>query len=440
MSEQEGFMPVFVAVRLRPLAEAALAIALLLGSFATAPATAAVLEDAMARVFTVHSADAEDRFLGSAFLWGSGEVAVTNAHVVGAASEVRLTDASGAEQIALVIAADPSRDVAVLAVKPGRRGLQPATQAPLLGAEVWALGAPLGVEFTVTEGRISALARQVEAAVPIRMLQHDAAVNPGSSGGPLLDATGALVGMNAQIADGSRMFVGIAYAIPAADLARIVQGLIDETLAPLPALGLTARAVDRQLAQALSISAQGLLVDAVKPAGLAATAGILPGDVLLAVNGQVLAKPGDLAFAIEAAQAAHEAEFTVLRDAAVVVLLADLAPVELSGLTLRDAAGLTRVTSYSLQALGISADASGWISAVSQNSPAVFAGVAAGDRIVKIDGIVQDPASVTVTKPVLLLLQGETGTRHVLIDPWATAKSIRPVGGANVLDPDVVVF
>lgn len=433
-------MPVSVAVRLRPLAEAALAIALLLASFATAPATAGVLEDAMARVFTVHSADAEDRFLGSAFLWGSGEVAVTNSHVVGAASEVRLTDASGAEQIALVIAADRSRDVAVLAVKPGRRGLQPATQAPLLGAEVWALGAPLGVEFTVTEGRISALARQVEAAVPIRMLQHDAAVNPGSSGGPLLDATGALVGMNAQIADGSRMFVGIAYAIPATDLARIVQGLIDETLAPLPALGLTARAVDRQLAQALSISAQGLLVDAVKPAGLAATAGILPGDVLLAVNGQVLAKPGDLAFAIEAAQAAHEAEFTVLRDAAVVVLLADLAPVELSGLTLRDAAGLTRVTSYSLQALGISADASGWISAVSQNSPAVFAGVAAGDRIVKIDGIAQDPASVTVTKPVLLLLQGETGARHVLIDPWATAKSIRPVGGANVLDPDVVVF
>ncbi len=73
------------------------------------------------------------------------------------------------------------------------------------------------------------------------MLQHDAAVNPGSSGGPLVDAMGRLVGMNSQIADGSRMFVGIAYAISAPDLQRIVTGLIEETLMPLPSLGLTAR-------------------------------------------------------------------------------------------------------------------------------------------------------------------------------------------------------
>lgn len=149
------------------------------------------------------------------------------------------------------------------------------------------MGGALVITFTVTEGQISALSRQVGSAQPIHMLQHGAAVRSGSAGGPRVDATGALLGMNAQIADGSRMFVGISCAIPAADLSRIVAGLIGETLPPLPKLGLTARQPDRQLAQALQ---------------LAAIAGILPGDVLPAVNGKQLQQPGDLAFALEAAQ------------------------------------------------------------------------------------------------------------------------------------------
>lgn len=419
-------------------ATTAATLILLVVALLPGPIKAAVPEDAMAAVFTVHTADAEDRFLGSAFLLGTGAVAVTNAHVVGDATEVRLTDATGGQQIAQVIASDPTRDVAVIAVKAGRGGLMPAATPPRLGAQVWALGAPLGVEFTVTEGRVSALERQVDAAVPIRMLQHDAAVNPGSSGGPLLDDTGALVGMNARIADGSRMFVGIAYAIPAADLSRIVVGMIAETLPPLPSLGLKARPVDRQLAQALGVSASGLLVDAVAEATLAASAGIRAGDVVLAVNGQVLAKPGDLAFAIEAAQLQGQLDFTVLRAGSVLVLLADLAPGP-AGLTLRDAAAAPRrIAQYSLAALGITLS-NHRILAVSENSPALFAGVAAGDSILQVNGRSLD-AAAQFDRPVLLLLQGETGTRHVLIDPWATGKTIRPVGGANVLDPDVVVF
>ena len=80
---------------------------------------------------------------------------------------------------------------------------------------------------------------------------------------------------------------------------------------------------------------------------------------------------------------------------------------------------------------------------VTDNSPALFAGVAKGDSIVQLNGQTLDAAALaalTIDQPVLLLLQGETGTRHVLIDPWATGKTLRPLGGANVLDPDVVVF
>jgi serine protease Do len=125
----------------------------------------------------------------------------------------------------------------------------------------------------------------VDIAVPMLMLQHDAAVNPGSSGGPLVDAEGRLLGMNSQIADGSRMFVGIAYAIPGAELQRIVTGLILETLPPFPTLGLTARPVDRQIAETLGVAPQGLLIDAVAPGSAGRAAGLRPGDIITAASG-----------------------------------------------------------------------------------------------------------------------------------------------------------
>ncbi len=425
----------------RILAEAAAALVVLVTVVMVGPVKAEVpLEEAMKTVFTVHTADAEDRFLGSAFLWGAGGLAVTNAHVVGDAAEVRLTDAVGRQEIAQVIARDPVRDVAVISVKPGRAGLTPLTDAPRLGAEVWALGAPLGIAFSVTEGRISALARQVEPAVPIRMLQHDAAVNPGSSGGPLVDSAGALVGMNSQIADGSRMFVGIAYAIAAADLVRIVQGLVDETLPPPPKLGMVAMAVDLQVAQALGLAVGGLLVDRVRAGGLADAAGLAAGDVVLAADGVALGDVGDLAFALEAAQGAGATDLAIWRAGSMVMISVDLAVPELE--VLREVSGSAlRVASYGLGDLGVTVQGA-LVVAVGDASPALLAGLAAGDEILKVNGrIPGDLGALQITAPLLLLVQGTEGaTRHVMIDPWATGKTLRPVGGANVLDPDAEVF
>lgn len=428
-------------LRLAPLALALWALV------APAHAADAPLEQAMATVFTVHSADAEDRFLGSAFLWGAaGEVAVTNAHVVGGADTVRLTDASGHQEIGVVIARDEVRDVAVIGVALGRKGLIAGPQA-VLGQEVWALGAPLGIEFTVTRGAVSARERQVDATVPIRMVQHDAAVNPGSSGGPLVDDQGRLLGMNSQIADGSRMFVGIAYAISAADLDRIVPGLIEETLLPLPKLGLTARAVDRQVAKALTLAPGGLLVDAVAAASLAAMGGIEAGDVILALDNAPMMLPGDLAFAVERALPKGVVDVAILRDGKMLLLPLPLGrPSGDLGLAMRDvdAGSARRVASYSLATLGIVLGDAGLISDVTENSAALFSGVASGDRIMAVNGAeLTDPAlkAISFKEPLLLRLQCENGmTRHVVIDPWATGGRPRPVGGANVLDPAVLVF
>ena len=425
----------------RVIAEAVAALVVLVTVVLVGPVRAEVpLPQAMAAVFTVHTADAEDRFLGSAFLWGAGEVAVTNAHVVGEAAEVRLTDAAGHQEIAQVIARDPVRDVAVISVKKGRVGLVPAPDVPRLGAEVWALGAPLGVAFSVTEGRISALGRQVDPAVPIRMIQHDAAVNPGSSGGPLVDNAGALVGMNSQIADGSRMFVGIAYAISAVDLARIVPGLVSETLPPPPKLGMVAMEVDRQLAQALGVAVGGVLVDRVRAGGLADLAGLVAGDVVLAADGVALSGAGDLAFALEAAQGAGATDLAIWRAGSMVVISVALVVPEAQ--VLREVSGaVQRVASYGLTDLGIAMEGA-LVVAVSDNSPALLAGLAVGDQIVMVNG--RPPGhlgSLQITAPLLLLVRGADGaTRHVMIDPWATGKTLRPVGGANVLDPDAEVF
>ncbi|MES2914011.1 MAG: trypsin-like peptidase domain-containing protein [Pseudomonadota bacterium] len=425
-----------------PFIEALAALLVLALVAVLSPASASPLDAAMDKVFTVRSADAEDRFLGSAFVWTDGSVAVTNAHVVGEAEEIRLIDRHGTDLTALVIARDPVRDVAVISLPTAAQGLPLAPKPPDLGDEVFALGAPLGIEFTLTEGRISTLARQTDIAVPMLMLQHDAAVNPGSSGGPLVDADGRLLGMNSRIADGSRMFVGIAYAIPTAELTRIVQGLIDETLPPFPTLGLTARPVDRQIAETLNLPAQGLLIDAVAPGSLAETAGLEPGDIITQTSGTTLTQPGDFAFAIESATTDGKATLTLLRAGKEVTVTLSFLAEEPTGLRTRDISRApATVTSYTLAELGLTLDAQGTVTALTDNSPALLTGLAKGDRILSINGTPQDLATYQLTAPVLLLLQAPGGaTRHIRLDPWHAPEGVRPVGGANVLDPDVVVF
>lgn len=425
-------------------------------STVSATADTAALEASMDAVLVVRSNDAGDSFLGSAFLWGEdAAVAVTNAHVVGDADEVRLIDRYGHEEVGEVIARDAVRDVAVIALPDRdtpRRGLTPATAAAGLGQEVFALGAPLGIEFTLTEGLISATARQVDIAVPMMMVQHDAAVNPGSSGGPLVDANGALLGMNSQIADGSRMFVGIAYAISAADLDRIVTGLIEETLVPFPKLGLNARPVDRKLSEALGVTNAGLLVDAAAKGSLAEAAGLKPGDIILAVDGVALAQAGDFVFAVEAAIERGAAQLTVARDGVETTLTLDFAAaIEAASegtLKVRDLSEMKvspeKVKSYRLGALGVVLGPEGKVVDVTLNSPALYAGLAKGDRILSVNGQALDDAALMdleIAEPALVLVQAPGGqTRHIYIDPWGASDGVRPVGGANVLDPAVVVF
>ncbi|WP_412562012.1 trypsin-like peptidase domain-containing protein [Thalassobius sp. MITS945101] len=408
-----------------------------------APATG--LQAALRGVVSVYSDDREERFLGSAVIWGDGLLVVSNAHVVGNRSRVELRH-GGAWVVAQVVRVDAARDLALLALEVPVFGTGlPLGRAQLM-QEVYAIGAPLEVAGSVSRGIVSALDRQIEAHVPVGMIQHDAAVNPGSSGGALVDAEGRLLGINSQIADGSRLFVGIAYALPVALVAAFVAG----RLRAVVTLGLQGRAVNRAVAEALGlVRGRGVLVDDVTAGGLAAAAGLRPGDVILSLDGQIIRAVGDLAYTLDRRQA-EVLRAEVWRAGALIEVALELRvtppPLRLARAEAgARARGLLRVEAYDLAGLGVAlVDGSTEIAALTPASPAYMAGLNAGDRIVAVNGQqigAMALRQLTLRKPVLLLVQRADGSHvHIPLDPWRNGTPLRPLGGANMLDPDVVNF
>ncbi|WP_136637317.1 S1C family serine protease [Pseudooceanicola onchidii] len=377
----------------------------------------------------VHSADGA-RFLGSALLWGEGRVALTNHHLLTGETQVQLTTRDDHRVLARVTAVDPARDLAQLELDehlgPGLQAVDP----PAIGSPVLAVGAPLEAGWTVTRGIVSAT-RQVLPAVPVRFLQHDAAINPGSSGGPLVDPQGGLIGMNTRIADGSRFYVGLSYAIPADLLTDFVAG----RLRPVPQLGLALRVIHPAIGRALSQPPrQGLLVDSVEVGGAAAEAGLTAGDLLLSAAGQTLHTPGDMAMAL-AQPPAPPIDLTILRDGQRRTLALSLPADDPSPRAARavPAPGPVPITD-----LGLTLAPDGTVQTINETGPAYVSGLSAGDVIRRIDGAAFPGPDAQVTPPTLLLVTRGQDTLHVLIDP--ASRRLRPLGGANAIDPDVIPF
>ncbi len=407
--------------------------------------TAQMAPQAAARVLDatvmLRSADGRDRFLGSGFVFDSTDRVVTNAHVVGKAAQVVAVTRDGTRIDATVLAVDPQRDLAVLVLAtPHGTALRPALGV-FVGQGVFATGAPLEAAFTLTQGIVSALARQIDPTQPIGYLQHSAAVNPGSSGGPLVDDTGAVLGINTRISDGSRFFVGIAYAVPVADVADFVAR---GPLAQRPPLGLQLRPLVPRIKAALGYDGTGALVEQVQPDTPADLAGIRAGDILTAVNDHLVTTPGDLAFAL--AQGGTHLRLTVWRENQALTLAVSLVSAR-SDITPATPQQVQRRDQYKLTDMGLELDADGTIRAVVNQGTGFFAGLTEGDRIVAINGtaIADLPEGwtrdYTFDKPVLLRISLPDGaTRHYLLDPWEDGPALRLASGANVLDKEVVSF
>jgi serine protease Do len=257
------------------------------------------------------------RGIGSGFVISADGYILTNAHVVQGADEVDVKLADKREFKAKVIGADSKSDVALIKIDAGGLPTLAVGDPERLRVGEWvaAIGSPFGLESTVTAGIVSAKSRAINDDAYVPFIQSDVAVNPGNSGGPLLNMRGEVVGINSQIYSRSGGYMGLSFSIPI-DVAMKVEsqlrtkGRVDRGL-----LGVMVQDVNKELADSFGLDKQeGALVSGVKDGGAADKAGIKPGDVITRVDGKPISNATDLSRLIADTPPGQKARIEVLRD------------------------------------------------------------------------------------------------------------------------------
>ncbi|WP_373419939.1 DegQ family serine endoprotease [Herbaspirillum sp. RV1423] len=235
------------------------------------------------------------RGVGSGFIISADGYIMTNAHVVEGASDVYVTLTDKREFKAKIIGSDTRTDVALLKIDGANLPRLVIGDSDKIRAGEWvlAIGSPFGLENTVTAGIISAKARDTGDYLPL--IQTDVAVNPGNSGGPLINLKGEVIGINSQIYSRSGGFMGISFAVPIDEALRVSDQLKASGRVTRGRIGVQIGEVTKDVAESLGLSkAQGALVQRVEPGGPAEKGGLEAGDIILKFNGAAIEKPSDL--------------------------------------------------------------------------------------------------------------------------------------------------
>jgi serine protease Do len=254
---------------------------------------------------------------GSGFIVSSDGLILTNAHVVDGAKEVTVKLIDHREFKAKVLGADKTSDIAVLKIEThGLPTVRIGNSDQLgVGDYVLAIGAPFGLEETATAGIVSATGRSLPGDGAVPFIQTDAAVNPGNSGGPLFDSSGAVVGINSQIYTNSGGYQGVSFAIPINLAQGIEQQIVKTGKVEHGRLGIEIQNVNQSLAQSFKLSSPaGALVAQVEPGSAAASAGIKAGDVIQKYNGASIADAGQLSVRVNGTAPGEKATLEVMRD------------------------------------------------------------------------------------------------------------------------------
>lgn len=347
--------------------------------------------------------------LGSGVIVAADGLVVSNVHVVGGATDIRVVLADRREYAADLVLTDEESDIAVLR-------LRDAPDLPFLpfadsdraevGDLVLAIGNPFGVGQTVSSGIVSGLGRSTLSLGSGRgyFLQTDAAINPGNSGGALVDMEGQLLGINTAILTRGGGSNGVGFAIPANLVARVVEEAqegADRFVRPWA--GIEGQGVDMAMAEAMGLPGpEGVVIAGMHPASPFAAAGLVPGDVILTLDGQPVNSPQEVMFRLAVAGAGRQVEVAYLhegRPARARVALA--APPTLGGEAVTVTAdvalrGLTvaRLDPARIDALGLPMTAEGIVVTAVQDR-AARTGIEPGDVILAINGTaVIDPADV----------------------------------------------
>jgi serine protease Do len=254
--------------------------------------------------------------LGSGFVIDAQGHVVTNAHVIDGADVVKVKLADDREYRAKVVGKDTRLDVAVLSLESPPRDLPVAALGasdPLrVGEYVVAIGNPFGLGDTVTMGIVSAKGRTIGAGPYDDFIQTDASINPGNSGGPLFNLRGQVVGINTAINPQGK---GIGFAIPIDAVRDVLPQLLASGKVARGRLGVVIQGMDEDLARALGMDrARGALVESVEPGSPAEKAGVRPGDVIVALDGQDVPRSEDLPRMVARHPPGTAVKVTLLRD------------------------------------------------------------------------------------------------------------------------------
>lgn len=254
------------------------------------------------------------RGLGSGFVLNADGYVMTNAHVVDGADEVFVTLNDKREFKAKVIGADKRSDVALVKIE--ATGLPTVRIGDVnrlrVGEWVIAIGSPFGLENSVTAGIVSAKSRDTGELLPL--IQTDVAINPGNSGGPLINMRGEVVGINSQIYSRSGGYMGISFAIPIDEAARVSDQLRASGRVSRGRIGVTIGEVTKDIAESIGLGKPtGALVRSVEAGGPAEKAGVEAGDIITRVDGRVVEKSADLPRIVSGVKPGSKATLQVFR-------------------------------------------------------------------------------------------------------------------------------
>jgi len=236
-----------------------------------------------------------DRGVGSGFIIESNGLILTNAHVVEGATTIYVTLTDKREFKAKLLGLDKRTDVAVVKIEARDLPKLPLGDSSKVRVGEWvlAIGSPFGLENTVTAGIVSAKSRDTGDYLPF--IQTDVAVNPGNSGGPLLNTAGQAIGINSQIFSRSGGYMGISFAIPIDEAMRVADQLRTNGKMTRGRIGVALGEMTKEVAESLGLGKpRGAYVRNVDPGGPAAAGGIESGDVILSFNGREIPKSTDL--------------------------------------------------------------------------------------------------------------------------------------------------
>lgn len=264
------------------------------------------------------------RGTGSGFIVSNDGRIFTNAHVVEGADNVTVLLQDGRRFKGTVVGADQTTDVAVVKIE--ATGLPAAKMGDsdnlLPGQAAIAIGNPLGLDYTVTQGIISATGRSgadFGGSSRVDFIQTDTAINPGNSGGPLINSRGEVIGINTAIIQGAS---GIGFAVPIRTAERIADQIVTKGRADHPYLGVQMTELTPQLRDQINNSntgvqinqEQGVIIMAIQPNSPAEQGGLRPGDIIAAIEGSTIKNTQDVQQKVEATPIGNPLKITVTRN------------------------------------------------------------------------------------------------------------------------------